>query len=79
MPYTYKSLAFVWLLIGGLFVLSMSGAVAGWWVAVLLALALAAPGLLLRAPVAALSTVSAAPGASVRIDSHSPREVYGER
>ena len=81
MPYTYKSLAFVWLLITGLFILSMSGAVGGWWVAVLVALALGAPSLMLRAPAAAVRTVSAgAPGSSTaRIDSIAPSNAYVER
>jgi hypothetical protein len=48
MPYTYKSLAFVWFVILGLFALAGSGIVVGAWVLLLVALALAVPVLLLR-------------------------------
>jgi len=48
MPYTYKSLAFVWFIILGLFILTGSGMVVGPWVLLLVTLALAVPVLLLR-------------------------------
>jgi uncharacterized protein (DUF58 family) len=48
MPYTNKSVAMVWLITVGLFVLTGSGAVARLWVLVLLLVALAAPALILR-------------------------------
>jgi hypothetical protein len=50
MPYTYKSLAFAWLIIFALFAVSASGAARGWWFVLLLALA-AVPALVLRSPV----------------------------
>ena len=50
MPYTRKSLAMVWLITLGLFVVTGSGAVAGWWVLLLVLVALAAPALVLRSP-----------------------------
>jgi hypothetical protein len=48
MSYTYKSLTFVWLITLGLFGLTGSGGVAGPWVLLLIAVALAAPALILR-------------------------------
>ena len=48
MPYTYKSIAGVWLIVVGLFVLSASGAVTGRWLLLLLLIALGAPALILR-------------------------------
>jgi hypothetical protein len=53
MPYTYKSLTFVWLITLGLFALSGSGRVAGPWLLLLIAVALAAPALILRRPAVA--------------------------
>ena len=50
MPYTNKSLAMVWLITVALFVLTGSGAVAGWWVLLIVLVALAAPALMLRSP-----------------------------
>jgi len=50
MPYTYKSLTFMWLIALGLFALTGSGAVAGKWVLACLLIALAAPALVLRTP-----------------------------
>jgi hypothetical protein len=50
MPYTRKSLAMVWLIALGLFVVTGSGALAGWWVLLLVLVALAAPALVLRSP-----------------------------
>ncbi|HSL23681.1 MAG TPA: hypothetical protein VK886_19270 [Vicinamibacterales bacterium] len=43
MPYTYKALAWAWLVIIGLFALSGSGVVTGSWFALLLVAALGAP------------------------------------
>jgi hypothetical protein len=51
MPYTYKSLAFTWLIILALFAVSASGVARGWWFVLLLAVAVAAPALVLRSPV----------------------------
>lgn len=48
MPYTYTSIAFVWIIVLGLFALSASGAVTGRWLLLLLVVALAAPALILR-------------------------------
>jgi len=50
MPYTRKSLAMMWLITLGLFVVTGSGAVAGWWVVLLVLVALTAPALVLRGP-----------------------------
>jgi hypothetical protein len=50
MPYTNKSLAMVWLITVALFALTGSGAVAGWWVLLIVLVALAAPALMLRSP-----------------------------
>lgn len=57
MPYTNKSLIFLWLAILGLCALTASGAVAHSWLVLLTMIALAAPGLLLRnsEPVAAVA------------------------
>jgi hypothetical protein len=48
MPYTYASVAFVWLIVLGLFALSASGAVTGRWLLLLLLVAFGAPTLILR-------------------------------
>jgi hypothetical protein len=53
MPYTYASIAIVWLIVLGLFALSASGAVTGRWLLVLLLVALGAPALILRRSVRA--------------------------
>ncbi len=50
MPYTYKSLVFVWLVTLVLFVLTGSGVVTGRWLLLLLVVALAVPALILRRP-----------------------------
>ena len=57
MPYTYKSLALMWLIALGLFGLTGSGTVTGSWLVVLLVVALATPALILRGhdPVGALA------------------------
>jgi hypothetical protein len=47
-PYTYKSLAFVWLTILGLFALTASGVVASPWLLGLTLAALAVPFLILK-------------------------------
>lgn len=51
MPYTYKSLAYAWLIIFALFAMSASGLAGGWWLVLLLAAAVAVPALVLRSPV----------------------------
>ena len=48
MSYTYKSLAFVWLITLGLFGLTASGVVAGPWLLLCILLALTMPALILR-------------------------------
>ena len=53
MPYTYKSLALVWFIILGLFILTGSGMLVGPWVLLLVTVALAVPALLLRSPAVA--------------------------
>jgi len=50
MPYTYRSLAGVLVAVSTLCALSASGAIAGWWLAVLIAVALVTPALMLRSP-----------------------------
>jgi hypothetical protein len=50
MPYTYKSLAFVWLMTLGLFALSASGVVTGSWLILFVVVALATPALILSRP-----------------------------
>ena len=56
MPYTHKSLAFVWLITFGLFALTGSGVIAGSWLLLLVPVALAAPALILRSPAGATTT-----------------------
>jgi len=56
MPNTTKSLALVWLLTLGLFILSGSGVVAGSWLFLLVLIALAAPALILRSRARGLVT-----------------------
>ena len=48
MPYTNRSLVFLWLTILGLFALTASGTVARPWLLLLLPVALVAPALILR-------------------------------
>ena len=50
MPYTYKSLAFAWLIILALFAASASGLVQGGWFVLLVAVAIVVPALVLRSP-----------------------------
>jgi len=47
MPYTFRSLVFLWVIIFGLFALAGSGVVAGPWLLLVLAVALAAPAVVL--------------------------------
>jgi hypothetical protein len=47
-PYTYKSLAFVWLITLGLLYLTASGVVAGSWLLLFVLVALATPAIILR-------------------------------
>jgi len=56
-PYTNKSLVFLWLMTLGLFGLTASGAVTHSWLPLILLVALAAPALILRNqdPVAAIA------------------------
>ena len=48
MPYTKKSLVFVWLIICGMVAVTGSGTNAGVWLLLLVLVALAAPALILR-------------------------------
>lgn len=50
MPYTYKSIAWLWLVTFGLLALTGSGVVTGKWLLLLLPIALAAPALILSSP-----------------------------
>ena len=50
MPYTNRSLTFAWLITLALFVASASGLFVGWSFVALLAVAFAAPWLVLRSP-----------------------------
>lgn len=61
MPYTYKSVAFVWLIIFALFAVSASGVVGGRWFILLLLVAVAAPSLVLRSPGRSATTSSERP------------------
>ena len=56
MRYSFKSLAFVWVVTFLLFAMTGSGVVAGPWLLLLLAVALTAPALLLRSPAGATMT-----------------------
>jgi hypothetical protein len=50
MPFTYRSLTFAWLIALALFAASASGVFVGWSFVALLAVAFAAPWLVLRSP-----------------------------
>ena len=50
MPYTYKSLAFVWLITLGLLGLTAAGVVAGSWLLLFVLVALTTPAVILRNP-----------------------------
>lgn len=69
MQYTYKSLTVVWLITFALFALTGFGGVAGPWLLVLVAVALAAPALILKRPAVGTTTTSL----------ESPRVVADER
>jgi len=58
MPYTYKSLAFAWLIFFGLFAMSASGAAGGWRLILLLAAAFVVPAIVLRTRADASATSS---------------------
>ena len=60
MPYTNKSLAFVWLTTLGLFALSGSGVVPSLWLLPFLLVALAAPAFILRSQRSVALTVTSA-------------------
>jgi hypothetical protein len=62
-PYTNKSLVFLWLTILGLFALTASGAVERSWLLLLLLFALTAPAVILRSqhPVAAIARTRTRP------------------
>jgi hypothetical protein len=50
MPFTFRSLTFAWLITLALFAASASGVFVGWSFVALLAIAFAAPWLVLRSP-----------------------------
>ena len=79
MPYTSKSVAAVWLITLGLFVLTASGAVAGRWLLLLLPVALATPAFILRSqhPVGAIARPRQSPriGSDGRV--RSPSDLGG--
>jgi hypothetical protein len=61
MPYTYRSLAFAWLIIFALFAASASGLAQNGWFVLLLAIAIAIPALVLRDPAYASATSRSQP------------------
>ena len=61
MPYTYKSLAFAWLIFLALFAMSASGAASGWRLILLLAAAFVVPAIVLRTRADAAATSSERP------------------
>jgi len=69
-PYTNKSLVFLWLTTLGLFGLTASGAVTRSWLPLLLLVALAAPALILRSP---------APVGMIARSRNRPRIVAGDQ
>jgi hypothetical protein len=77
MPYTHKSLAFVWLIALGLLALSASGVVAGPWLLLLLAVALATPALVLRSPAGTTTTAGERAWPATDERSRSPLDLGG--
>jgi uncharacterized protein (DUF58 family) len=75
MPYTYKSLVFVWLIALGLLALTISGVVAGSWSVLLVAAGLAAPALILRSPARATAISRQSHRATAHERAGSPLEV----
>ena len=73
-PYTNKSLVFLWLTTLGLFGLTASGVVARSWLPLLLLVALTAPALILRspAPVAMIARSRNRPRIVADVRDHSP-------
>jgi hypothetical protein len=61
MSYTLRSLVFLWLITSALFAVSVSAAPAGWWLVLLLAVALATPFLVLRNQAAVTDNTSERP------------------
>ena len=61
MPYTYKSLAFVWLIFLALFAMSASGAASWWRLMLLLAAAFLVPAIVLQTRADAADTSSEPP------------------
>ena len=77
MPYTYRSLVFLWLIMCALFAVSASGAPSGWWLVLLLAVALATPLLVLRNPARVTATASKRPSTAAVSRGSSPLDVGG--
>jgi len=61
MLYTKRSLTFLWLIMSALFAASASGTLSGWWLVLLLAVALATPILVLRNQAAVTDNTSERP------------------
>ena len=79
MPYTNKSIAFVWLITFGLFALAGFGVLPGLWLLPFLLVALAAPALILRSQRSVGLTATSPERARVISDEHdrSPFDVGG--
>jgi hypothetical protein len=77
MPYTYKSLAFAWLIISALFAVSASGVARGGWFVLLLAVAIAVPALVLRRPGHVAIALPGRPLIVTKKRARSPRNVSG--
>jgi hypothetical protein len=77
MPYTNRSLAVVWLIAFGLFFLAGSGVATGWWLLLMILVALAAPAVLFRNPVPAVATARERPRVVSTQRSRSPLDLSG--
>ena len=77
MPYTNRSLAVVWLIAFGLFFLAGSGVATGWWLLLMIPVALAAPAVLFRNPVPAVATARERPRVVSTQRSRSPLDLSG--
>jgi hypothetical protein len=77
MRYSYKSLAFVWLITFGLFAGTGSGVVTGPWLPLLLGVALVAPALILRRPAGATMTSHERPSVAADERDRSPLDLGG--
>ena len=78
MPYTYKSLAFVWLITFGLFALTASGMASGSWFLLLLLIVFATPVVILRRqPRVGMIARSRTPRLSSDVGDRSPLDPSG--